>query len=107
MALREALREHQLAVQANPESKEAKAAFDRTAEQLCDKLCELDRWVADSVVEQVTDAFVETSAPIDHLVQAATATPTPSPPVSGICNSRMPRCSRRSLVHSYSIYNAE
>lgn len=49
-----------------------RATFDHTAEQLCEKLCEVDRWVADSVVDQVTDTFVEASAPINHLVQAAT-----------------------------------
>ena len=58
-------------------------AFDRTAEQLCEKLCELDRWVADAVVDQVTETFVETADPINHLVQAATATSaSPTPPVS-------------------------
>ena len=60
-----------------------RSAFDSTAEQLCEKLCELDRWVADAVVDQVTETFVETAAPINHLVQAATAaSPTPTPPVS-------------------------
>ncbi len=81
MSLRTSLGEHLKAVYANPESEEARATFDHTAEEFCEKLCELDSWVADAVVDQVTDAFVETSAPIDHLIQAAAATPTPSPPV--------------------------
>lgn len=51
----------------------SRAAFDQTAEQLCEKLCEIDRWVADAVVDQVTEVFVEPSAPIKHLVQAAAA----------------------------------
>lgn len=55
-----------------------RATFDHTAEQLCEKLCEVDRWVADSVVDQVTHTFVEASAPINHLVQAATGMPTSS-----------------------------
>lgn len=59
------------AIYINPESEELRSAFDVTAEQLCDKLLELDRWVADAVVDQVTDTFVETSAPITSLVQAA------------------------------------
>ena len=50
-------------------------AFDSTADHLCERLLELDRWVADSVVDQVTEAFVETSVPINHLVQAATSGP--------------------------------
>lgn len=59
-------------IHANPESARYRAAFDETAETMCDKLLELDRWVADSVVDQVTNTFVETSGPINHLVQAAT-----------------------------------
>ena len=55
-----------------------RATFDHTAEQLCEKLCEVDRWVADSVVDQVTHTFVEASAPINHLVQAATGMPASS-----------------------------
>ena len=60
-------------IHANPESARYRATFDETAETMCDKLLELDRWVADSVVDQVTNTFVETSGPINHLVQAATA----------------------------------
>ena len=63
-------------VHTNPESARYRAAFDETAETMCDKLLELDRWVAESVVDQVTNTFVETSAPINHLVQAATAAST-------------------------------
>lgn len=71
---------------ADPGSARARRAFDKCTKKLCEKLNELDRWVADSVVDQVTDAFVETSKPIDHLVQAATASRrqrvAPAPPTS-------------------------
>ena len=61
-----------------------RTAFDQTAEQLCEKLCEIDRWVADAVVDQVTEVFVEPSAPVNHLVKAAGGSPaTTSPGVSG------------------------
>ena len=60
-------------VHSNPESVRYRAAFDETAETMCDKLLELDRWVADSVVDQVTNTFMEASRPINHLIQAATA----------------------------------
>ena len=63
-------------VHAHPESARARTAFDQTAETMCDKLLELDRWVADSVVDLVTNTFVETSHPINHLVKAATSTAT-------------------------------
>lgn len=63
--------------QPNTCSPSCRAKFDCTAENLCVKLCELDRLVADSVVERVTEDFVETSGPINHLVQAATAVPRP------------------------------
>ncbi len=70
---------------ADPGSSRAKRAFDKCTKKLCEKLNELDRWVADSVVDQVTDVFVEPSQPLQHLVQAATAgTPpqgvVPAPP---------------------------
>lgn len=74
--LREKLGEQQDAIHANPDSERSRAEFDQTAETMCDKLLELDRWVADSVVDQVTDTFVETSGPINYLVQAATAADT-------------------------------
>lgn len=70
--LRQTLEEQQDMVHTNPESSRAKEAFDQTAETMCDKLLELDRWVADSVVDLVTDTFVETSEPINHLVHVAT-----------------------------------
>lgn len=59
-------------------------AFDETAEQLCEKLCEIDGWVADAVVDQVTEVFVEPSIHINHLVQVAAGhtPPTTSPGVS-------------------------
>lgn len=68
-----------------------RAAFDQTAEQLCEKLCEIDRWVADAVVDQVTEVFVEPSAPINHLVQAAAAgsLATSSPGVSCTSNNNI------------------
>lgn len=57
-----------------------RSAFDQTAEQLCEKLCEIDRWVADAVVDQVTEVFVDPSAPINHLVQAVAGSPTTTSP---------------------------
>ncbi len=48
-------------------------SFDQTASRLQERLVELDRWVADSVVDQVTETFVEPSAPMHHLVHAATS----------------------------------
>jgi hypothetical protein len=63
-------------IHTNPESARYRAAFDEMAETMCDKLLELDRWVAESVVDQVTNTFMETSGPINHLVQAATAAGT-------------------------------
>ena len=74
--MRQKLGEQQDMVHTNPESARYRAAFDKTAETMCDKLLELDHWVAESVVDQVTNTFVETSAPINHLVQAATAAST-------------------------------
>ncbi len=59
-------------ISSDPYNEATKATFDRTAERLQERLLELDRWVADSVVDQVTEAFVEPSAPINHLVRAAT-----------------------------------
>ena len=87
MTLRKELGTHFEAVTADPGSARAKRAFDKCTKKLCKKLNELDRWVADSVVDQVTDAFVETSKPIDHLVRAATAHRSPqrvvpAPPTS-------------------------
>ena len=70
--LRQKLGEEQGVVHDHPESPRARAAFDQTAETMCDKLLELDRWVADSVVDLVTNTFVETSLPINDLVKAAT-----------------------------------
>lgn len=73
------------AIYENPESEEMRSAFDVTADQLCDKLLELDRWVADAVVDQVTDTFVYTSAPITSLVNAAhtmTSPVTSTSPIS-------------------------
>lgn len=82
--LRKELGTHHEAVAADPGSARAKRAFDKCAKKLCEKLNELDRMVADSVVDQVTDLFVETSAPLNHLVQAATGSTRvmPTPPTS-------------------------
>lgn len=96
--LRDKLGEEQGVVHAHPESARARAAFDQTAETMCDKLEELDRWVADSVVDLVTNTFVETSRPINHLVKAATttsasvrmATATPKSTLSGATVSSSP-----------------
>ena len=71
MLLRKKLGDQLEAIYADPELEEMRSAFDDTAEQLCNRLLELDRWVADAVVDQVTDTFVETSAPITSLVQVA------------------------------------
>lgn len=78
LTLRKELGTHYEAVLADPGSARAKRAFDKCTKKLCEKLNELDRWVADSVVDQVTDVFVQTSQPINHLVQAATTTSTSS-----------------------------
>ena len=86
LTLRKELGAHFEAVSADPGSARAKRAFDKCAKKLCEKLNELDRLVADSVVDQVTDVFVEASAPLNHLVRAATHhTPqrvVPTPPTS-------------------------
>ena len=39
--------------------------------------------MADAVVDQITEVFVEPSAAVNHLVQAAAGSPTTSPGVSG------------------------
>lgn len=89
LTLRKELGTHYEAVSADPGSARAKRAFDKCTKKLCEKLNELDRWVADSVVDQVTDVFVEAAAPLNHLVQTATGsrayTPqrvVPTPPTS-------------------------
>ena len=87
LTLRKELGRHHEAVAADPTSSRAKRAFDKCAKKLCEMLNELDRMVADSVVDQVTDIFVETSGPLNHLVQVATGQEQlrrtmPTPPVS-------------------------
>ena len=77
-ALQFAAYAYESALELNMSTHTYRATFDHTAEQLCEKLCEVDRWVADSVVDQVTHTFVEASAPINHLVQAATGMPASS-----------------------------
>lgn len=47
--------------------------LDMAARNLCDKLQELDRTVADAVVDQVTSVFVQTSQPLERLVTAVTS----------------------------------
>lgn len=104
--MRKELGTHYEAVSADPGSARAKRAFDKCTKKLCEKLNELDRWVADSVVDQVTDVFVEASAPLNHLVQAATGShkymttphrvvptppiPTPTPPPSSARHAPSP-----------------
>ena len=75
-------------------------AVNTAADQLSKKLEELDKAVADSVVDLVADVFVETSKPIENLVQAAKRStvaestmqsrlqtlPRGSNPVSALCN---------------------
>lgn len=60
------------AVSTDPTSFQAKRAFDRSTKKFCEKLNELDCLVADSVLDQVTNVFVETNAPLNNLVQVAT-----------------------------------
>jgi len=71
LSLRKALQDLAEAIANDPDNHSYKATFDATAKQLSERLVELDRWVADSVVDQVTEAFVEPSAAVDHLVEAA------------------------------------
>ena len=56
-------------------------AFDSTAELLCNKLNELDKAVADAVLDQVTSVFVGTEGPLDQLVNAAITSSQPTAPV--------------------------
>lgn len=49
----------------------SRAIFNRTVDDLCFKLQELDKTVANSVADQVAETFVEPSAPINQLVEAA------------------------------------
>ncbi len=72
LSLRKDLQDLAESICSDPYNEATKAAFDSTAERLQERLLELDRWVADSVVDQVTEAFVEPSAPMNHLVHAAT-----------------------------------
>ena len=58
-----------------------RATFDGTAERLCEVLWDIDQSVADAVVDQVTETFVETSAPVNHLVYAASGNPSSTTPV--------------------------
>ena len=71
LSLRKNLQDLAEAICDDPDNRATKQTFDVTAERLGERLLELDRWVADSVVDQVTETFVEPSAPINHLVQAA------------------------------------
>ena len=48
-----------------------RAECDRKADLLCNKLLLLEKTVSESVVDQISDAFVGTSAPLEHLVTAA------------------------------------
>ena len=50
-----------------------RAQCDRKADLLCNKLLLLEKTVSESVVDQISDAFVGTSAPLEHLITAAVA----------------------------------
>ena len=50
-----------------------RAQCDRKADLLCNKLLLLEKIVSESVVDLISDAFVGTSAPLEHLVTAAVA----------------------------------
>ena len=52
-------------------------AVNAAADQLSKKLEELDKEVADSVVDLVADVFVDPSKPIENLVQAAKRSTAP------------------------------
>ena len=52
-------------------------AVNAAADQLSKKLEELDKEVADSVVDLVADVFVNPSKPIENLVQAAKRSTAP------------------------------
>ena len=49
-------------------------AFDDTADLLSEKLIELDVAVGDSVIDQVANVVVNASAPVERLVEVASAT---------------------------------
>ena len=55
-----------------------RATFNKTAEDLCLKLLELDKVVAQSVADQVAETFVDPSSAINNLISAAVAPPPPS-----------------------------
>ena len=57
-----------------------RATFNKTAEDLCLKLLELDKVVAQSVADQVAETFVDPSSAINNLISAAVAPPPPSYP---------------------------
>ena len=48
-----------------------RARCDGKAELLSNKLLLLEKTVSEAVVDQISDAFVGTSAPLEHLVTAA------------------------------------
>lgn len=77
LSLRTDLQDLAEAISCDPDNETIKEAFDSTAEQLRTRLLELDRWVADSVVDQVTEVFVEPSDPLKQLVYAATSPGAP------------------------------
>ena len=57
-----------------------RATFNKTANDLCLKLLELDKVVAQSVADQVAETFVDPSSAINNLISAAVAPPPPSYP---------------------------
>ena len=50
-----------------------RVSFDNAADLLCEKLIELDHAVGDSVIDQVAHIVVESSAPVDRLMEAASS----------------------------------
>ena len=50
-----------------------RVSFDGAADLLCEKLIELDHAVGDSVIDQVAHIVVESSAPVDRLIEAASS----------------------------------
>ena len=50
-----------------------RVSFDNAADLLCEKLIELDHAVGDSVIDQAAHIVVESSAPVDRLMEAASS----------------------------------
>ena len=50
-----------------------RVSFDNAADLLCEKLIELDHAVGDSVIDQVAHVVVDSSAPVDRLIEAVSS----------------------------------